>query len=47
NQLLEEELDRVRRSQYSENISIRRIETNNLDSSLNDSSKYIEELKSR
>ncbi|CAF1590117.1 unnamed protein product, partial [Adineta steineri] len=47
NQLLEEELDRVRRSQYSENISIRRIETNTLDSSLNDSSKYIEELKSR
>ncbi|CAF1660395.1 unnamed protein product [Adineta ricciae] len=40
NNLLEEELNRLRQCQLSENLSIHRTETN-----ISDSSKYIEELK--
>ncbi|UJR21839.1 hypothetical protein I4U23_024913 [Adineta vaga] len=47
NNLLEIELERIRQNEMSENLSIRRTEANVFDSSVNNSLKYIEELKSK
>ncbi|CAF4418790.1 unnamed protein product, partial [Adineta steineri] len=45
NRLLEEELERIRRSQILENITVRRTDVINLDGGTIDSSNRIEELR--
>ncbi|CAF3366132.1 unnamed protein product [Rotaria sp. Silwood1] len=47
NRLLEEELERMRRSQILENITVRRTDVINLDAGIVDSSNRIEELRSK
>jgi len=47
NRLLEEELERMRRSQILENITVRRTDVINLDSGTVDSSNRLEELRTK